>query len=395
MGETIMKENPLLKLRAFGQSIWMDYISRQVINSGALEQLIEGDGLRGVTSNPSIFEKAIAGSHDYDDAIRALASEGRSIDEIYRALTVEDVQRAADLFRPTYDRLGGGDGFVSLEVNPHLAHDTRGTIGEARQLWEALNRPNVFIKVPATREGLPAIRQLISEGVNVNVTLLFGLPRYSEVAGAYLAGLEDRAALGHSIQGIASVASFFLSRIDVLLDPLFESIMATGGPQASTAARLRGQIAIASAKAAYQIYREIFDSDRFRGLAAQGARPQRVLWASTSTKNPEYPDIMYVEPLIGPDTINTLPPETINAYRDHGNPALRLEADLDEANDFLKHLHELKIDLDGVTQQLEDEGVAKFNQPYDSLMHALAEKCKAACSEGPSCGRCAPELATL
>ncbi|MGA2401000.1 MAG: transaldolase [Syntrophobacteraceae bacterium] len=378
-----MKDNPLLKLRAFGQSIWMDYISRHVINSGELRQLIEGDGLCGVTSNPSIFDKAIAGSHDYDDAIRVLAFAGRNIEEIYRELTVEDVQTAADLFRPTYDRLEGGDGFVSLEVNPHLAHDTRGTIAEARQLWAALNRPNVFIKVPATLEGLPAIRQLISEGVNVNVTLLFGLPRYREVAEAYIAGLEDRAAGGLPVKGMASVASFFLSRIDVLIDPLFEKIMASGGPEAATAARLHGQIAVASAKMAYQIYKGIFDSERFQRLAAQGARPQRVLWASTSTKNPEYPDVKYVEPLIGPDTINTLPPETINAYRDHGDPAPRLEEHLDEAADFLKRLPELNIDLDKITRQLEDEGVAKFNEPYDSLMRTLAEKCKAACSADP------------
>ena len=378
-----MKDNPLLKLREFGQSIWMDYISRHVINSGELRQLIEGDGLCGVTSNPSIFDKAIAGSHDYDDAIRSLACAGRNIAEIYQALTVEDVQMAADLFRPTYNRLERGDGFVSLEVNPHLAHDSRGSIDEARRLWAALNRPNVFIKIPATLEGLPAIRQLISEGINVNVTLLFGLPRYREVAEAYLAGLEDRAAGGLPVKGIASVASFFLSRIDVLIDPLLEKIMADGGPEAATAARLHGQIAIASAKMAYLIYKGIFDGDRFRRLSAQGARPQRVLWASTSTKNPEYPDVKYVEPLIGPDTINTLPPETINAYRDHGDPALRLEEHLDEAADHLKRLTELDIDLDEITRQLEDEGVAKFNEPYDSLMRTLAEKCKAAGSACP------------
>jgi transaldolase len=386
----VMKENPLLKLRALGQSIWMDYISRHMINSGELLKLIEEDGLCGVTSNPSIFDKAIAGSRDYDDAIGTLALAGKSTEEIYQSLTVEDVQQAADIFRPTYDRLQGEDGFVSLEVNPHLAHDTQGSIAEARQLWAALNRPNVFIKVPATKEGLPAIRQLISEGVNVNVTLLFGLPRYREVAESYIAGLEARTARGQPISGLASVASFFLSRIDVLIDPLLEEIMAKGGPEAVTAARVHGQIAIASAKMAYQIYQEIFKSDRFRQLAAQGASPQRVLWASTSTKNPEYPDVKYVEPLIGPQTINTLPVETIDAYRGHGDPALRLEEHLDEAADFLNRLAELKIDLDQVTQQLEDEGVEKFNQPYDSLLGTLADRCKAACSRGPSCGRCGP-----
>jgi transaldolase len=388
-----MKENPLLRLRALGQSIWMDYISRHVINSGELQKLIKEDGLCGMTSNPSIFDKAIAGSHDYDDAIRALALEGKNIEEIYRALTLEDVGTAADLFRPTFDLLEGGDGFVSLEVNPHLAHDTPGTIAEARQLWTALNRPNVFIKVPATREGLPAIRKLISEGINVNVTLLFGLPRYREVAEAYIAGLEDRASGGQPLRGIASVASFFLSRIDVLIDPLLEKIVAGGGPKAATAKALHGQIAIASAKLAYQIYKETFGSDRFRGLAARGAHPQRVLWASTSTKNPEYQDVKYVEPLIGPDTINTMPPETIDAYRHHGDPALRLEERLDEATKFLNSLHELNIDLDEITQQLEDDGVAKFNKPYDSLMRTLAEKCMAACGAAPSCERCVPAQA--
>jgi transaldolase len=385
-----MRENPLLGLKTLGQSLWMDYISRRMIDSGDLRQLIEKDGLCGVTSNPAIFNKAIAGSHDYDAAIEALALDGRGIDEIYEAIAIEDVQKATDLLHSTYERLDGGDGFVSLEVNPHLAHDTRGTVAEARRLWAALDRPNVLIKVPATREGLPAIRQLIGEGVNVNVTLLFGLPRYREVAEAYIAGIEDRAAGGLSVDGLASVASFFLSRIDVLIDPLLERIMATESLDTAIADSLHGQIAIASAKLAYQMYKEIFHSERFRKLAALGARPQRVLWASTSTKNPAYSDVKYVEPLIGADTINTLPPETIDAYRDHGNPALRLEKRLEAADAFLKLLPELRIDLDQVTQQLEDEGVEKFNQPYDALMGTLTEKCRAACGDGPICGRCAP-----
>ena len=243
-----MKANPLLKLSAFGQSIWLDYIRRQMIDAGELKRLIDDDGLKGVTSNPAIFQKAIAGSTDYDEAIRTLAQAGKSVEAIYQVLTVEDVQRAADLFRPLYDRLAGQDGFVSLEVNPHLAHDTQGTVAEARHLWQALARPNVLIKVPATKEGLPAIRQLISEGINVNVTLLFGLPRYREVAEAYIAGLEDRAAPGQPLGRVASVASFFLSRIDVLLDPQLEKLAAAGGPVAQTARDLIGQVAIASAK---------------------------------------------------------------------------------------------------------------------------------------------------
>ena len=369
-----MKENPLRQLSTFGQSIWLDYIRRQMIESGELKKFIDEVGLKGVTSNPSIFQKAIAGSTDYDEAISVLAQAGASVEAIYQALTVEDVQRAADLFRPLYDRVEGKDGFVSLEVNPHLAHDTQGTEAEARRLWQALSRPNVLIKVPATKVGLPAIRQLISEGINVNVTLLFGLPRYREVAEAYIAGLEDRAALGQPLDRVASVASFFLSRIDVLLDPQLEKLAAAGGPVAPVAKNLIGQVAIASAKRAYTIYREVFESPLFQKLAAQGARPQRLLWASTSTKNPAYPDVKYVEPLIGADTVNTLPPETLAAYRDHGDPAARLTEGADRAAGKLARLAELGLDLDSATQQLEDEGVEKFNQPFDALMAALEDK---------------------
>jgi transaldolase len=369
-----MKENPLLRLSTFGQSIWLDYIRRQMIDSGELKRLIEDDGLKGVTSNPAIFQKAIAGSTDYDEAIRTLALAGKSIEEIYQVLTVEDVQQAADLFRPVYDRAGGRDGFISLEVNPHLAQDTEGTIKEARHLWQVLGRPNVLIKVPATKEGLPAIRELIREGINVNVTLLFGLPRYREVAEAYIAGLEARAVQGRPLNPVASVASFFLSRIDVLLDPRLEKLAAAGGPQAQGARDLIGEAAIASAKVAYTNYREIVGGERFKKLAAQGARPQRLLWASTSTKNPAYPDVKYVEPLIGGNTVNTLPPETLNAYRDHGDPADRLTEEVDRAASNLRRLAELGIDLDQATQQLEDEGVEKFNQPFDSLMATLADK---------------------
>jgi transaldolase len=377
-----MSENPLVKLGTFGQSVWLDYIRRQMIESGELKKLIEADGLKGVTSNPSIFQKAIAGSTDYDEAIRSLVQAGKSVREIYETLTVEDVGRAADVFRPLYDKVDGKDGFVSLEVNPHLARDTNSTIAEARHLWQALARPNVLIKVPATKEGLPAIRQLISEGINVNVTLLFGLPRYREVAEAYIAGLEARAAQGQPLNRVASVASFFLSRIDVLLDPKLEKLAAAGESQSQTARDLIGQVAIASAKEAYRIYQEIFGSARFQKLAGAGARPQRLLWASTSTKNPAYPDVKYVEPLIGPDTVNTLPPETLEAYRDHGNPAPRLTEAEDRAASYLQRLPELGIDLNQATQQLEDEGVEKFNQPFDSLMATLEAKRREVLSGG-------------
>ncbi len=369
-----MSENPLRKLESYGQSIWMDYIRRQMLASGELQGYIDEDGVTGITSNPSIFEKAISGSHDYDESIRALALEGKSIDEMYLALVKEDIRWATDIFRLSWDRLSGRDGFVSLEVSPGMAHDTNGTIAEARRLWAMVDRPNVMIKVPATKEGLPAIRQLTSEGINVNITLLFGLPRYREVAEAYISGLEDLSKSGRPINQVASVASFFLSRIDVLLDPVLEQIIQTGGPQKPAAERAHGQIAIASARVAYQIYEEVFNSERFRHLMDLGARPQRLLWASTSTKNPAYSDVKYVDALIGPQTIDTVPVETLNAYRDHGNPAPRLGQGLDEAHKVLDSLPGLGIDLQAATQQLEDEGVQKFTKSFDELMAALKDK---------------------
>jgi len=370
-----MNKNPLLDLEAFGQSVWLDYLSRNALENGELQKLIDQDGLSGLTSNPSIFEKAIAESNDYDNAIRTLALEGKNVDEIYQALTVEDIQHAADLFRPAFDRLEGGDGFVSLEVSPQLAHDTAGTIREARQLWAAVNRLNLFIKVPATREGLPAIQQLIGEGINVNITLLFGLPRYREVAEAYLIGLETRTAHGQPLAQVSSVASFFLSRIDTLIDPLLEK------SQPENWAGLHGQVAIASAKVAYQMYQEIFGGERFRKLAQMGARSQRLLWASTGTKNPAYSDVKYIETLIGRETINTMPPETLNAYRDHGKPSSQLEEGTQEAYHVLESLHQAGIDLDALTQELEDEGVSKFSKAFEQLTATLQVKRAAASQE--------------
>lgn len=378
-----MKKIPLKQLETLGQSIWLDYIRRDLIVGGGLRRLIEEDGLRGMTSNPAIFEKAIVENHDYDADIRSMALEGKSAKEIYEALSQRDVQSAADEFRPLYDRTDGKDGYVSLEVNPHLAHDTNGTLQEARRLWGALNRPNVFIKVPATAEGLPAIRQLISEGINVNVTLLFGLPRYRQVAEAYIAGIEARTNQGKAATHVASVASFFVSRIDSLVDPLLGKIIAHGGAKADLAQKARGQVAIASAKMAYQIYKEIFGSDRFGILAAKGVRVQRLLWASTGAKNPDYRDVKYVEALIGVDTVNTVPVETLDAYRDHGEPKARLENDVAEAARVLKRLPELGISIDKVTQQLEDEGVTKFNQPFDKLMETLAQRSSRPSTKGP------------
>ena len=369
-----MKRNPLLELKSLGQSIWIDFISRGMISSGGLQQLIEGDGVSGVTSNPSIFEKAITESNDYDEAIRALTLQGKTTSEIYQLITVEDIQMVADLLRPNYDRTDGQDGFVSLEVSPSLAYDTQGTIHEARLLWSLVDRPNTMIKVPATREGIPAIKQLTAEGINVNITLLFGLPRYQEVVNAYLEGLEILVSKGGNLKHVASVASFFLSRIDVLLDPLLEEKKSESGPQVDIASVLHGQVAIASAKVAYQLYKEIFNDDRFKKLANKGARTQRLLWASTSTKNPMYSDTKYIEPLIGPYTINTLPVETLDAYRDHGQPHLSLEQDVSQAYHVLNKLSLVGIDIDKVTQQLEDEGVEKFVSALNRLMHSLTEK---------------------
>jgi transaldolase len=363
----------LKRLQEFGQSVYMDEIRRSMLTDGTLKRLIERDGLRGVTSNPAIFQKAIAESNEYDDTISQMQREGQSVDEIYEELVIADIEGAADLLRPVYDESDGRYGFVSLEVNPHLAFDTDGTIAEARHLWSELARPNVFIKVPGTEAGLPAIRELTAEGVNVNVTLLFGIGRYRRVAEEYIAGLEQRLAAGQDIHRVASVASFFLSRIDVMVDPMLEAIELEGGERGARAAALKGKIAIANAKLAYRAYQEIFGSERWARLAERGARTQRVLWASTSTKNPAYSDTMYVEPLIGPDTVNTMPVETLDAYRDHGEPAARLEEGMDEAAAQMGELARLGIDIDEVTARLESEGVEKFVKPFDSLMKTLAE----------------------
>jgi transaldolase len=373
-GNDMMTGNPLKVLETLGQSVWLDYIRRDLMAGGGLRRLIEEDGLRGMTSNPSIFEKAIAESHDYDKDIRTLALNGNGVDAVYEALSQQDVRTAADEFRPVYERTDGKDGFVSLEVNPHLARDTKGTIEEARRLWAALDRPNVFIKVPATPEGLPAIQQLTSEGINVNVTLLFGLPRYRQVAEAYTAGIEARLARGQDVSRVASVASFFVSRIDSLVDPLLEKIAAEGGPNSELAGQAFGRVAVASAKTAYQMFKDMLNTERFMKLAAKGARVQRLLWASTGTKNPAFSDVKYVEALIGPDTIDTIPVETLNAYRDHGDPKPRLGLEVEEAARLLDRLPELGIRIDDVARQLEDEGVEKFIKPFDKLMETLAQR---------------------
>ncbi|HET6420021.1 MAG TPA: transaldolase [Geobacteraceae bacterium] len=385
-----MKENPLRELGTLGQSVWLDFISRAMIQSGELRKMIEEDGLRGLTSNPDIFDKAISESTDYDEEIRALALAGKTDEEIYEELTAEDIQMAADLFRPVYGKLDGRDGFVSLEVSPRLARDTEGTIAEARRLWKAVDRPNVLIKVPATMEGLPAIRKLVAEGININVTLLFGLPRYRLVAEAYIAGLEDRSGNGKPLEHIASVASFFLSRIDVLVDPMLEKITDAGGRDAELAESLKGKVAIACAKIATEIHREVFSGKRFDALASRGAHDQRLLWASTGTKNPSYSDVKYVEPLIGAGTINTMPLKTLKAYSEHGDPAHRLREGLRESRRILTSLDGLGIDLDKVTRQLEVEGVDKFIRPFDNLMYTLKKKRFAVLAETGTCRKALP-----
>jgi transaldolase len=369
-----MKENPLRKLEALGQSIWLDLLDRGMLRSGEFRRLMEEDGISGVTSNPKTFSDAVVETDHYDKEVRDLVHEGLNEESIAQRLAFADVQQAADLLRPIYDRTEGTDGFVSLEVSPHLAYDTAGTVAQARQFWKAVDRPNLFIKVPGTRDGVPAIQQLISEGINVNVTLLFGLERYREVVQAYIAGLNARAVAGQRLVRVASVASFFLSRIDVLVDPLLEKVMQQSGPEAELAKRLIGEVAIASAKMAFRIHREIFGGDRFGELAAKGARPQKLLWASTSTKNPNYSDVKYVEPLIGADTINTLPLKTIEAYRDHGRPEPRLAEGLEQAEEVFDLLPNVGIDPAWISQQLEKEGVEKFAKPYDALLTALKEQ---------------------
>ena len=370
-------KNPLARIPDFGQSIWLDYIKRSFTQSGELKKLIDQDGLRGVTSNPAIFEEAIAQSDDYNDTLASLQKDNLSPQDAFLRIAIEDVQTAADLFKGVYADTKALDGYVSLEVSPGLARDTEGSITEARSSWKTLDRKNVMIKIPGTAEGLPAIKQLISEGININVTLLFSLDRYRATTTAYIEGLEQRAANGGSLENIASVASFFLSRIDTMVDPMLDKIAQEQPEHATLAKQLQGKVAIASACDAYAIYQEVFTSERFKALEAKGAKPQRLLWASTGVKNKAYPDLMYMEALIGPDTVNTVPKETLEAYRDHGNPASRLESGLEEGRYVLYQLENvLGIKLADITQKLEDEGIQKFTKPFDSLMKVIGEKSK-------------------
>ena len=358
--------NPLVRLGEIGQSPWYDYITRDLVTTGELARLIAEDGLRGMTSNPTIFEKAIAGSRLYDAEIRELAEAGRSAQQIFEHLAVSDVRAACDAFAGVHRETGGADGLVSLEVSPALAHDTEATIHEAERLWRSLDRPNAMIKIPGTREGLPAITHCIAAGVSVNVTLLFSVQRYAEVIEAFLDGLERRVEAGLPIRPITSVASFFVSRVDGKVDPLLDGL---GDPKG-----LRGRIAIANACTAYQLFEWSLGTPRWDRLAKAGARPQRPLWASTSTKDPRYSDVHYVEALVAPRTVNTLPPETFAAYRDHGRPTVRIHEGEAAAPEQLRALADLGIDLGAITRELEIDGVAKFAASYGALLAGIETK---------------------
>jgi transaldolase / glucose-6-phosphate isomerase len=371
--ETV-KTNSLKELQKYGQSIWLDYIRRNLISSGDLKRLIAEDGLRGMTSNPTIFEKAIAGSTDYDDILQSL--RGRTDLDAkarYEKLAIRDIQDAADLLQPVYEQTKTRDGYVSLEVSPYLARDTQGTIQEARALWKAVSRKNVMIKVPGTAEGLSAFQQLIGEGININVTLLFSVKVYERFAEAYITGLEQLAAKGGDVSRMASVASFFISRIDNSVDAIVAARLKSAKDETETGQlkSLLGKVAIANGKLAYQSYLKVFASDRWKDLAAKGAQTQRVLWASTSTKNPAYRDVMYVEEMIGKDTVNTIPPATLEAFRNHGKCRASLTEDIAGAQATMRTLAQLSISIDQITDKLTDDGVRSFDEAFDKLLQAV------------------------
>jgi transaldolase len=368
--------NPLLELKKYGQSVWYDDLNRKLIVSGTLQRMVDEDGVSGGTSNPSIFEKAISGTDAYDEHLRRLVDEGRDLPEIYDELTVTDVRMATDVFRPIYDETQGGDGYASLEVSPTIANDTQASIEAAKRLFTALDRPNAMIKIPGTPEGLPAIEKCLTDGLNINITLLFGVENYEQVAWAYVSALEKRWAARQPIDRIGSVASFFVSRVDTMVDEkLNEKIKAASDEEEREELRsLLGKAAVANAKIAYAKYEEIFSSTRWKVLEEAGARVQRCLWASTSTKNPEYRDVMYVEPLIGPDTINTMPLSTLDAFRDHGVVASTLEKDVDDAFETIRRLEKAGINFKAVTNELQVQGVKLFTDSFMKANASIKEK---------------------
>lgn len=371
-----MTTNHLLELHEHGQSVWMDNLSRDIIQSGQLAEMVKSQGIRGITSNPAIFEKAIAGNAIYDSAIAT--QTGKSINDIYEFLVFADIQNAADILKPVFDESKGEDGYVSIEVSPNLAHDTEGSISEALRFWQTLKRPNIMIKIPGTNEGFGAIASVISEGIPVNVTLLFSVSDYEKTTWAFIEGLEARAAKGGDISQIASVASFFLSRIDSKIDELLNAKIKTTTDESEIAqlSAIKGKVAIANAKIAYQKYKEIYAGDRWQALKAKGAKEQRLLWASTSTKNPAYSDVMYVDNLVGENTVNTMPPETIAACIDHCDIEDRIEMDIDAAYSVIEQVKAVGLDLDQIMMELQTEGVDKFVKPFASLMASLETKVK-------------------
>ncbi len=375
-----MSQTPLHELHAHGQSVWLDFLSRDLVDSGELARLVAEEGVRGMTSNPTIFQEAIKGSDTYDEDIRRLGAQGLSPEEMFEAIAVDDISAACDVLRPVYDESGMTDGFVSLEVSPRLAHDTDGTVEEARRLVAAVDRPNLMIKVPATPAGLPAVETLISEGVNVNITLIFAQAVYRGVVDAYLSALENRAAAGEPVDDVASVASTFVSRIDTAVDAQLEALLAVRPDDADEIRSLLGKVAIANSKAVYEIFEEISASERYQALAADGAQPQRPLWASTSTKNPEYPPTLYVDELIGPNTVNTMPSVTMDAFREQGEVQPTVSSDPDYWSGVLERLAALGVDLDAVMDQLQEEGVQKFIDSYDDLLQDLEAKAGALAS---------------
>lgn len=363
--------NATLKLLEAGQSIWYDNIQRGLLKNGEFAGMIQRGEIRGVTSNPTIFMNAVTKSQDYDESLAPLVKSGMTPEDVFFALAIQDIQAAADLFLPLHKETNGGDGYVSLEVSPYLANDTAGTLAQAKQLWERVNRPNLMIKIPATRAGIPAVTSAIAAGINVNVTLIFSLQRYAEVMDAYLSGLEQRLEAGLPVDKVASVASFFVSRVDTHIDARLQKKVEAGGSLAEKAARLPGKAAIANARLAYADFKTIFSSERFLAMQTRGAKLQRPLWASTSTKNPAYRDVIYVEELIGPHTVNTVPPQTLVAFLDHGMVRLSLEEDLDGALRVFTELEELGISMDEVTARLEEEGVKSFSDAYTTLLKAI------------------------
>ena len=365
--------NNIQKLAELGQSIWIDNIQRKMLTGGGLQAMID-EGLLGMTSNPTIFEKAIGGSSDYDEAMRPLVAQGATAEQIYDALTIEDVGMAADIFRQVFDRTRGKDGYVSIEVSPKLAHDTAGTLADARRLWQTLKRPNVMIKIPATKEGLPAIEQALTDGININITLMFSMNHYLAVAETFLRALEARVTAGQPIDHLASVASFFVSRVDTLLDTKLEQIVKAEGSNAGQAAALLGRAAVANSQVVYGKYLELFGGDRFKTLAARGVKPQRVLWASTSTKNPKYRDVLYVDTLIGPDTVNTVPLDTYAAILDHAVAERTVDRDLEVAHQVVAVLKAMGLDLNEAGEQLSTEGVDKFTKSFDGLLKVIEQK---------------------